>query len=197
MRIVADIRGFFSNSFVLLVFVMGLLFLGWGLHAVYRGVIVDYSAAVPAVVTQAREVVYQTSPDRPPRVKFLFHYTYTYADRTYTSKRYSYGGAGGIGAVRQHVVGDDVTAYVNPDKPQQAVLVPGVSWLAYLWIALGVLISGQSIVIYQYSKLGDDVDTDGLLFRVQRILGPLIGLTILIGGIGFFLYALFIAATTR
>lgn len=59
--------------------------------------------------------------------------TYTYLGTSTISKSQS------IKIAQQHPVGTEISIFVNPDNPEQSVVIPGVHWVQYLSLVLLVV----------------------------------------------------------
>lgn len=95
----------------------------------------------------------------------VINYRYVVGGQSYTSNRFSYAGSSSgseteaQSIVNQHPPGAQVTAYYNPDKPDEAVLdnsepsttVPFAA-LGVMWL-VGLLVLGKGIVAFRNSKL--------------------------------------------
>jgi hypothetical protein len=92
-------------------------------------------------------------------------YRYSIGGQSYTSSRYSYAGSGGSGyqtdaqnMVSQHPAGAQVTAWYNPDKPDEAVIdnsepsttVPYAA-LGLMW-CVALLVLGKGVVAVLNTK---------------------------------------------
>jgi hypothetical protein len=63
-------------------------------------------------------------PTKGPRVRHVFHYTYTVAGDSYEGSRYSFATVGGAQgkALRHWQVNDTVPVYYHPERPWVAVV---------------------------------------------------------------------------
>lgn len=73
-------------------------------------------------------------------------YKYTVGDREYQCDNVYFGGdyrssssSGAYDVVRRYPVGDTVKVHYEPDKPENAVLEPGVTWMSYLVYGIGLV----------------------------------------------------------
>jgi hypothetical protein len=98
----------------------------------------DYSVPVRALVVESTTLPVASALDRLwPRHAFAYHYLYQgelYVGRVYRHR-------GGLGeAVRRYPAGSMVTAWVDPDLPERAVIMPGPSSADLRWLAMGSLL---------------------------------------------------------
>lgn len=103
--------------------------------------------------------------DRNYSYAAVISYRYVVNGQSYKSSRYSYAGSSSgsqtdaQNTVNRHPPGAQVTAYYNPDKPDEAVLdnsepsttVPFAA-LGVMWL-VGLLVLGKGIVAFRNSKL--------------------------------------------
>jgi len=153
---------------------IGLALLGYGSFLLFQRFSVDLQP-VPAVVTQS--------------------YEDSFRGQNYVSDRYAFGGRDTGEAVCKYKVGDELVAYVDPEAPARAVINRNISGFVYGLTSLGLLMLIQTISGYWVDKHKSDAPK--LLQKANHFLGPLIGMTVLLGGIGYFIYVLVLAATNQ
>jgi len=72
-------------------------------------------------------------------------YKYTVKNREYMNDTYTYLGTSTISKLQsikiaqQHPEGSEINIFVNPDNPEQSVVIPGVHWAQYFSLLLLVL----------------------------------------------------------
>jgi hypothetical protein len=181
-----------GNQTALVLFAMGLFFLGLAGRAMYHGFWVNYSTLVPARVLEMERYYVKANPDRPPKVKYRFSYEYEFQGRRYVSERYSFRGDEGFHAYAQFRAGDETTAWIDAERPERVVIERGVSALNFLWVALGMLLMCGAALL-QWRPIQAETGTSRWrrsLAAVQKRAGPAIGMAVFFGGIGYFIWAL-------
>lgn len=120
---------------------VGLGLVGYGAWHVVSGWRTAGWLAAPAEVVAARNLGTPSADDSSgasPRCEFTVRYEVE--GRAYETSRYSFrSGNPACDGERAHDVGDRVRVHYDPADPSEAVVVPGVGALPYLWIALGVI----------------------------------------------------------
>jgi hypothetical protein len=111
---------------------------------------------VPAVVLQstieARRLD-RRSRAYAPRVRYRYSVggqTYIGHQVTPLDEAYSESWANGLAG--QFHRGDEVTAYVDPERPGDSFLVQRISWLPYLFIGSGVAFPGVLMLLFRQGK---------------------------------------------
>jgi hypothetical protein len=189
-----SLRAFWGrwNSTALVLFAMGLFFLGLAGRAMYHGFWVDYSTPVPARVLEMERYYFKANPDRPPKVKYRFSYEYEFQGRRYVSERYSFRGDEGFHAYSRFRAGDKTMAWIDAERPERGVIERGLSALNFIWVGLGMLSMGGAALL-QWGPAGAGIGEgrwERALAAVQKRAGPAIGMTIFFGGIGYFIWAM-------
>jgi hypothetical protein len=107
-------------------------------------------------------------------------YRYTYNGRDYTSDRVAtddvdYGWRGAAQKVAdRYPVGSEVSAFVDPEKPENALLEPGHSWFTIMALFLGGLIwagvwlTAWVRAVFPRGWLGSSPRSPTLTSRMQR-----------------------------
>lgn len=173
---------------------ISLALLGYGTYIFYQRVSIELQP-VSAVVTQSHREFRIPQPDRPGRYHHTFAYAYTYLDQDYVSEQYRYGNRDTAEAVCRYRVGDPVIAYVDPNNPRYAVIDRNISGLVYALTGLGGLMLIQTLMTYVLNSRETAAPTP--LKQAQSITGVVIGMTVLFGGIGYFVYILIVVGTTQ
>lgn len=140
---------FRPDDFKLILLVFGLFFIGLGIRAFWMYFQNPQTVAVTGQVIRSNERQ-GTNPHRP-HTSFDFTYQYQYQNKTYTSSRYHYKTEGGHAqAVARYQAGDEITVFINPEYPEQAVIEKGWSWLNLIWIVAGLAIVYKILSIHAY-----------------------------------------------
>lgn len=187
------------NQTALVLFAMGLFFVGLTGRALYHEWGVDYSTPVPARILEMERYTVKTSPDRPGNVKYRFSYEYEFQGRRYVSRRHSFRGDEGFHAYQRFRPGDDATAWIDAENPERAVIERGVSFLNVVWGVLGILLMiGAALLQWGPPDAGPEAGRgERLLAAALKATGPAIGMTIFFGGIGYCVWALIQAWNSR
>lgn len=118
--------------------------------------------AVDGVIEQS-EVVTSRGDDGDTMYAAEVLYKYTVDGREYQSDNVYFGGdyrssssSGAYEVVNRYPVGDTVKVHYDPDKPENAVLEPGVTWMSYLVYGIGLVffIVGLLLVLGPICYLG-------------------------------------------
>jgi hypothetical protein len=171
---------------------LSLLFFGYGSWLLYQGLYPDYQP-VPATVSESYKEYIDTYPDRPGRYYYTFKYEYTYRGERYVSEQYTYGGRNSSEAVCRYKSGDSLVAYVNPKKPDFAIIKRSISGFIVALTLVGFLMLIQTVLDYFVAPHRKKANQ--FLQKTHNFTGNLIGVAILFGGIGYFIYTLIRAAT--
>ena len=173
---------------------ISLVIFGYGAYIIGQHLF-DKSVPVPAVVTQSYEEFRKLTADQPGKYHYTFEYEYTYSDQNYVSNRYTYAGRDTSEAVCTYKAGDSVIAYVDPNNPAYSVIKREVSGFVYALTAIGLLMLIQTILTYMIDT--NKTGSSELVQKANNVISPLIGITVLFGGIGYFIYTLILAATAQ
>jgi len=142
--IIDEVKTFSQDPLLLAVCILGLFMIVMGGNAVFQNLLGNYSQPVPAVVIES--FVSTTSrTGEADRYEYFFEYQYEFEGEIYTSERYSFKSGGNSTAVSAHEAGDEIVAYVNPNRPNRAIIEKGISWLNYVWLGLGLLLVGRTL----------------------------------------------------
>lgn len=171
---------------------ISLLLLGFSLTIIAQARLIPFTA-VPATVIESSRDSINTSPDRPDRYRYTFSYEYSYRGQSYTSSRFTYGNRNKSSGVCSYRIGDSVLAYVNQRDPTYAVIDRSVSRFIYAIAALSGFMVAHSLLDFVVGP-NSLASTPGLR-TIHQWLGAGIGITLLVGGLGYFFYTLILAAT--
>jgi len=95
-------------------------------------------------------------------------YKYPVNNRQYSCDRVSIGkSAYAEATVKKYPTGKAVTVYYNPDKPQEAVLEPGLKWGDYWRYILFDLLIALSLIVPQAIKFYETIQNNSLLKRPE------------------------------
>lgn len=169
------------SLFGLLPVALGCLLLGYGGYLISRAWLPNY-VEVPAVVVQSEVVRLKASHPRPDKIDYRFAYTYQWEGESYRSDRYAAGGRDAMLGVCQFQVGDTITARVDPDAPDVAVVSSELPSMALGMSLLGLLMITQSGL-----ALWAGSNPAGVASRWSTRLGPVVGVTLVLGALGYLL----------
>ncbi len=143
---------FKADNFLLAILGLGLIFLFWGGRSFWVYFADEMNSEVSGTVIQSKALTH-TSGEKT-RTVYRFEYEYVWQGKTYTSKRYSYKNEGDRDGVLKYRPNAAIQVFVNPDKPEQSIIVKGWSWLNLIWVIVGLAIS--TLVLFGHASMTRD-----------------------------------------
>ncbi len=137
---------FFTNPFIMVFFCLGLALSFIGFRAMYHFYEGNYTVPVVATVVKAAKIEVTNSGGRLNQ-GYLIHYSYQHDGQGYQSDRYSYS-YDTPKDVLQFEPGDTLTAYVNPENPNYAVIENEFTWTNIAACVLGVFLILWAFVVH-------------------------------------------------
>jgi len=139
-------RTFFTNQFVMVFFCLGIALSFYSIRAMYHFYNGNYTVPVVATVLKTAKIEVTNSGGRLNQ-SYLIHYSYQYEGQSYQSDRYRYS-HGTPDDVLQFEPGDTLTAYVNPENPNYAVIRNEFTWTNIVGGVLGVFLILWSFFVH-------------------------------------------------
>jgi hypothetical protein len=140
------IRTFVRNQFILAIFILGIALSFISIRPLYHFYFGGYSTAVAATVEKTREIETTNSGGRVNK-SYVIKYTFEHDGKKYSSERYRYS-HDTPRDVLQYKPGDTLTALINPDNPENAVIVNEYTWTNILGSVLGLVLIFSSLIIH-------------------------------------------------
>ena len=172
---------------------ISLLFIGYGSYYISQQVFNDFEP-YPATVTESfKKLIPSNNNHRSDKYYYSFKYEYTYAEKKYSSENYTFSG-GKSEAVCQLEQGQKITAYINHNNPEFAVVIPKVSSFIMAITVIGLIMLIASLLTYLMDIYQQKTHANPVLQKANMYLNLFIGFNLFFGGIGYFIYKMINAA---
>jgi hypothetical protein len=166
---------------------ISLLLIGYGSYSISRYLFIDFEQRPATVVESYKKLIPANNTHRPDKHFYSFKYEYTFADKIYTSDKYTYAG-GKSEAVCEFKQGQKITAYVNPNNPSFAVIKHRISGYIMAITVIGLLMLVASILSYIVDINKQKNRTNPTLQKANMLFNMFIGLGVFVTGMGYFVY---------